>query len=659
MESSSVDISNELIEKNKNNTKEGIKIVFLVLGLTNNLYFSTMTKQLRKEQPPFIAIYKMIFNNFPTDQFYLHQQNQQQHLFSNFENLQQQQPFNYIQEKNGFVNFQNYYQNNSVDLDSSSQTSSYVSTPELSTISGDVSPVPDNLQSFMDEDDQDDLKYEDNDVSKYCPSLVKEIKELQESLYFAQLYGFISEVIKQIQPIPTKRYLPKGGHLSYDLDPYINAEQINRSNPLVSKNLLRITPLYTQEITNLNNQLKTSLEQFSMIESLVMLLRPLSVGEHDAKVTELERIFMDEKVLLGTICNLSKTQVENWFGNKRVRVRKSNLQSPKKIMSEGSDIEQMIAAGEDLSGVTSTQVLKRVNALLKLDDDHTEISKKLEQRIRLLELEFQPQFDAIYQKRTGIVTGEVEATETPKEPLEIAGLKSGEEKGIPNFWYKALMNHPAFADVMGEEDDEALQYLTNISIGEDATTDNENQVLTATFHFAPNAFFTNSTIVMTLTVKDGDLDSIKVTPVQWNEGKKFFVRTVEKKIKKKGPKGKKPTVTTKMVTETIPSIFGRFLVEFDKNQIEEEPENEEDIPAAQLIYIQYQALISLKDEIVPDAVNYFLGRAQPEGDDGYGDEFGEEFDDEEDEDEDDDVPQLKSKSGGVPPQPNNPECKQQ
>eukprot|EP01133_Synstelium_polycarpum_P019053 gene19053-22810_t len=325
------------------------------------------------------------------------------------------------------------------------------------------------------------------------------------------------------------------------------------------------------------------------------------------------------------------------------------------------DVEQI--QDDDLSGVTSIQVQNRVNALLKLNDTHGQLSEEMMKEIRAIEAKYEALFLPLYNKRTAIVSGQVEPTGDDlacEEPIAVEGLTAGTEKGIPDFWHRILMQHPIFQQMIQEVDEEALSHLIDINVVESG-----NVSFTVNFVFSANPLFTNSTISMALAVntESENLESITVSPIEWKEGKNFTVETVEKSIKKKGPKGKKPATTTKKVEQKVDCFFGTFFT--NASPSEEADEDDEENMGMQNMYAQYQGLVTLKDTIVPTAVEWFLGRGEVEEDDEdmYGGE-GMEFDEEDEDDDEEDVPQLKSAgkkggNGGAPNQPPQQECKQQ
>eukprot|EP01132_Coremiostelium_polycephalum_P000530 gene530-668_t len=308
----------------------------------------------------------------------------------------------------------------------------------------------------------------------------------------------------------------------------------------------------------------------------------------------------------------------------------------------------------DLGGITSDNVLKRVNALLKLDEQATDLNEEMAKEIREIEKRYAVKFAPIFTKRGEIIAGSYEPTEEDskaKEPIVIAdSLGNSDEKGIPGFWVRVLSNTQDFGEIIDEVDRPALDYLTDISVDESS-----EDKLVFTFKFAENPYFTNTAIVKTIIVTDGDFETVDNTPIDWKEGKNFTVKTVSKSTKARG-RGKKPTAQVKTVQEDIPCFFNSFLV----------PKDEESEEADELLMIQCQLCIRLKDQIIPNAIDYFLDRAQEEDEMPYGD-YGMDFEDEEgmeedEDDEDDDQPPRRGKPApkdSKPAVPTDPQCKQQ
>ncbi|KAF2076681.1 hypothetical protein CYY_001994 [Polysphondylium violaceum] len=307
----------------------------------------------------------------------------------------------------------------------------------------------------------------------------------------------------------------------------------------------------------------------------------------------------------------------------------------------------------DVSPIQSTEVLKRVNALLSLQDKTQDICDQMEKEIEEIKKKYGKLMEPLFEKRGQIVSGSHEPTEEEtkaKEEHSIEGLTSDASiKGIPNFWLNVLRNDPEFGLIIQESDIEPLSFLSNIVFVDNETDDEEKESFTVEFHFNENEFFTNSVIKKTFDFSEEAM-VIENTPIQFKEGKNFTIKKVSKSVKAKG-KGKKPASSTKIVEEKVPGFFADFLCP---------SANEDEID--ELNEIQNEFCAKLREIILPNAILFFLGRTE-EFTQGYGDEgydFDEDFDDEEDDDdEDDDAPPKKGGRASNPAIPNNPECKQQ
>lgn len=284
--------------------------------------------------------------------------------------------------------------------------------------------------------------------------------------------------------------------------------------------------------------------------------------------------------------------------------------------------------------ITSNSTLKRVNALLKLHDDFEGLNQEMNKEIAEIEKKYLTKFTPLWNKRGEIVKGSVEPTDDeskPKEAFELPGLTDKAEKGIPKFWLTALMNHSQIGSLIEDVDAEPLAYLVDIKF-----EDTEKEIK-AEFFFEENPFFSNTVLTKVITFDDeqDEIENIQNTPIQWKEGKNFTVKKVQKKTKGKGKAGKKPTVQVQTVEESVPCFFSTFL-----SPVDEEAEEEDDQPN-ELQFLQYQCLAVLKDIIVPNAVEWFLGRGVEDNEgmgdfEDFDDEGEEEDDDEDEEDEDDD-----------------------
>ena len=157
-------------------------------------------------------------------------------------------------------------------------------------------------------------------------------------------------------------------------------------------------------------------------------------------------------------------------------------------------------------------------------------------------------------QRLKLVEGETAVTEAevsdvplifglPEDALKqvVDNLKDDPaSKGIPEFWLKTLQNCPTIEEMIEEHDIPILKHLKNIE--SELTSEPLGFVLK--FTFEENEYFSNTVIEKTYHYKiipseqpphlfDGPIiDSCKVTPVQWNEGKNPCFKLVKRKQKK-------------------------------------------------------------------------------------------------------------------------------
>ena len=99
----------------------------------------------------------------------------------------------------------------------------------------------------------------------------------------------------------------------------------------------------------------------------------------------------------------------------------------------------------------SPEIQDKVDKLKELQDEHSSIEAKLRAEIEELEKKYLKEFKPLYQKRADIVRGTTNAA-----------LASGEVKGIPNFWLRAMKNHFMLASTITSTDELALAHLVDV-----------------------------------------------------------------------------------------------------------------------------------------------------------------------------------------------------
>lgn len=291
------------------------------------------------------------------------------------------------------------------------------------------------------------------------------------------------------------------------------------------------------------------------------------------------------------------------------------------------------------------QVRKRVFVLKKLHNDYKEKKKLFEEELRVLEKKYEALYKPIFDRRSELITGasevnDQEGTEAAKLEEESKKAKDGEAatatpaetpavvgadvKGVPEFWSKVFMNSDIGPELIQPHDEESLKALVNITTEDfdDGKDEDKSRGFRIHFHFSDNDFFTNKVLTKTYYVdEDDNMDSYDGTEIQWKEGKNLTKKIVIKKQKHKSGK------QTRQVKKEEPqdSFFNFF------NPLEKPDDDADDMEMEefeQLLDTDFEIAQVIKENIIPNAIDYFLGENMPNmmqmGDFGGADEDGEE-----------------------------------
>lgn len=222
-----------------------------------------------------------------------------------------------------------------------------------------------------------------------------------------------------------------------------------------------------------------------------------------------------------------------------------------------------------------------------------------------------------------------------------------------------------------EKDAEILSFLEDVSCEDILDESGDEEGYKLTFSFKENDFFANKelTLVIELFQSGGmmQVDRLEGTEIQW---KSDSVNPTIKVMKKKPKPGK--TKKPAFKKEKVDSFFNVFsppepeeLEDMDENEAEEMQEIVEKILAMGE---------TLREEIIPHAINWFTGEAaededDEEEDDDDDDDFDDDDDDSAEESGDDSVTDSEGNESGdeddakapslKPVDAQNPECKQQ
>jgi len=202
---------------------------------------------------------------------------------------------------------------------------------------------------------------------------------------------------------------------------------------------------------------------------------------------------------------------------------------------------------------------------------------------------------------------------------------SSTEKGVPDFWLKALKNSSQFGTIINKNDEKVLSHLQDI-----LCDFKEDGSFTLDFIFSQNEFFEHTTLHRNfiLDKEKQSISKIESTKIDWkSEDLNPTIEKKKKKIKSKKKGGETKTVTK---VEEVPSFFS-FFKDYDINNLNkpDEDDEEEEEDEGEIIEEEYDLGLFIKEELIPYAIEYYLGIIKDEGDDFE----GEEFEDEEEEEE--------------------------
>lgn len=324
-----------------------------------------------------------------------------------------------------------------------------------------------------------------------------------------------------------------------------------------------------------------------------------------------------------------------------------------KVTVDGGEVE-MAAVEESLSSSERAVVLK----LKQLQEEHAALSGLFEAAVLRLKLEYEKKYKPLYQKR-------LEALTPPPAEEQAADKPPSGTPGLPCFWLRALKANRLLADIIEDQDEEPLSYLRNIEcewvhpsvdVGSSPPVKAEAgggaphpESFRLVFTFTENPYFEPLTLVKEYrlsTVPGGrgaELTSTKSTQIQWRPEKDVTKRTVIRKQRNR------KTKQTRTVAETVDanSFFNLFVDHEVPSDDKLEQMEEKEVEELQMVVeADYDIGITIRDKIIPRAVDWFLGQVDDDSDFEDYDLNDEEFDSEEsDEDEgsSDDEPPRHSK----------------
>nr|XP_044995830.1 protein SET-like [Jaculus jaculus] len=166
---------------------------------------------------------------------------------------------------------------------------------------------------------------------------------------------------------------------------------------------------------------------------------------------------------------------------------------------------------------------------------------------------------------------------------------------IPNFGVTTFVNHPQVSALLGEEDEEALHYLTRVEVTEFEDIKSRYRI---DFYFDENPYFENKVLSKEFHLNENGDPSSKSTEIKWKSGKDLTKHSSQTQNK----------ASRKRQHEEPESFFTWFT-------------DHSDAGADELGEV-------IKDDIWPNPLQYYL---VPDMDDEEGE--GEDYDDDEEEED--------------------------
>ena len=317
----------------------------------------------------------------------------------------------------------------------------------------------------------------------------------------------------------------------------------------------------------------------------------------------------------------------------------------------------------------------RFKALMVLYQQTEGIDEEEEKECRALELKYEQKYREIYDERSKVLNGLCDLDEAHltkftelKEGLQddayealevpICDVKDIQNmpQGVPGFWLRAMIANNHVNHLITEKDRPILQYLQDVKLD----LHESDQGFTLTFVFEPNSYFAGTELKKSYIMSRANvIEKCQGCAIEWTPGSD---PTKEKKKKKVKKGGKKTNVTVMVKTDSFFNFFETIEMTEEQQKAADEKkkeagsddEEDEGDDLAEQMDNDYDIGTSFKDEIVPLALEYYLGVIEQESDD-------EPDEDDDDSDDEKEAKPKKSKGGkGKGPGGDKPqECKQQ
>ncbi|KAL2464863.1 NAP1-related protein 2 [Abeliophyllum distichum] len=234
------------------------------------------------------------------------------------------------------------------------------------------------------------------------------------------------------------------------------------------------------------------------------------------------------------------------------------------------------------------ELVLSVEKLQEIQDELEKINEEASEKVLEVEQKYNELRKPVYDKRNDVI------------------------KSIPDFWLTAFLSHPAFSELLTEEDQKIFRYLSSLEVEDSKDV---KSGYTITFNFNPNPYFEDTKLTKTFTFLEEGTTKITATSIKWKAGMGISNTVAEEK------KGNKRSHAEES-----------FFTWFSDSQQKDDVDEIHDEQIADLI----------KDDIWPNPLTYFFDEADEEdsdmdgGDEEKGSDGSEDDDDQDDEDDDGD-----------------------
>lgn len=213
--------------------------------------------------------------------------------------------------------------------------------------------------------------------------------------------------------------------------------------------------------------------------------------------------------------------------------------------------------------------------------------------------EYLNRFDQKYEKLKKQIPKDADEEEFAAEKVDIDEVV--EHKGVPGFWKRVLKSHNLIRDYVKKQDEPILMHLANIT-GQHFPDKFGYEL---TFYFSPNEFMENVELRKTYHMLDDRiLERTESTQIIWKEGKD----PTKKKIKKKQQNKKTGAVRQIWKTVDQDSFFQFFKSHTMPEHSElEGMDKEKQEELAVKLDEDFDLGNDILNEIIPEALEYYLG----------------------------------------------------